>query len=322
MQVLHRLPKFKDENLLVGLDTTDDAAVYRISGDTAIVSSLDFFPPIVDDPYDFGQISAANALSDIYAMGGTPIFATNIVCFPKELDIEVLGEILRGSADKLKEAGAILAGGHSIEDKEIKYGLSVTGTIHPERIMTNGGARPGDRLLLTKPLGTGVVTSALKAGKLKIEQAVEAFQSMKELNKTAGLFMTGAGANACTDITGFGLLGHAFEMAEGSGVSLVFQSSMIEFFPHVKELVMKKKCRPRAIETNMKFVEDSLELGEAVDKATEMLLLDPQTSGGLLIAVPEARADGLIQGLAQERVVAFDVGEVVERNQAWRIKVE
>ncbi len=313
MQVLHQLPKTDDPALLVGTETSDDAAVYRISDDLAVVTSLDFFPPIVDDPYTFGGIAAANALSDIYAMGATPRFATNMVCFPRKLDTSVLLEILRGSTDKLREAGALLVGGHSIEDREIKYGLSVTGFVDPARMVTNSGAKEGDLLLLTKPIGTGVITSAVKAGRLSEAGASEAVSSMLALNRGASEAMIEVGVNACTDITGFGLLGHAFEMADASGVSMVIRSGDVPFFRGATELVLSRKNRPRAIASNMDFLKDRVEVSPDVTEAVELLLHDPQTSGGLLISVPRERAGDLRNGLEERGGDAFVIGEVTRK---------
>jgi selenide,water dikinase len=321
MQVLHQLPHTHDENLLVGIETADDAAVYRLADGLAVVSTLDFFPPIVDDPFTFGQIAAANSLSDIYAMGGTPKIATNIVCFPKALELDILADIIKGSMDKLKEAGALLAGGHSVEDAEIKYGLSVTGVVDPNKVITNRGARAGDRLVLTKPIGTGVYASAMKPGRVSQEDCLEVIESMTTLNKSASEAMVEAGVNACTDVTGYGLLGHASEMAAASGVSLVIRSGDVRVFPKALELINKRKNRPRAIETNRAFLSESVEISEKVDNLRELLLYDPQTSGGLLMAVAGDREKGLIERLRQRSIPSSVIGEVVEK-QSWAIRVE
>ncbi len=318
MQVLHQLPHVKDGNLLVGIETADDASVYRITDELALVSTVDFFPPIVDDPYTFGQVSAANALSDVYAMGGSPRLAMNIVAFPKALDLDILGEIIKGSMDKLREADTLLVGGHSIEDKEVKYGLSVTGFVDPEKITTNKGAVAGDRLILTKPLGTGVITTALKDGRCAPYDkgdaiSRDAIASMKTLNRAASEAMVEAGARACTDVTGFGLLGHAFEMADASGVSFVIRSGEVRLFPEAIELIKKKKNRPKSIESNREFLLNHIEIDSKVDKSLELLLYDPQTSGGLLIAIPGAAADGLMGKLRERGVAASVIGEVVEK---------
>lgn len=312
MQVLHHLPEKKDKDLLVGVETADDAGVYRLTEDIAIINTVDFFPPIVDDPYLFGQIAAANAMSDVYAMGGTPRLAMNIVGFPRGLDIGILQEIIRGSLEKLKEAGAILIGGHSIEDREIKYGLAVTGLVNPEKVVTNAGAKPGDILVLTKPLGVGVITTALKAGKVRSEDIEDVFESMKTLNAKVAMVMVEVGVNACTDITGFGLLGHAMEMADASGVGMVFHSKDIPVFSDALELVKRKGTRPRTIQSNMGYLAGRVRIGDGVSKEMEPLLYDPQTSGGFLISVPPQKVEGLLKGLREEGVKASVIGEVRE----------
>ncbi|MBI5827015.1 MAG: selenide, water dikinase SelD [Deltaproteobacteria bacterium] len=320
MQVLHQLPHMKDRDLLVGVETADDAAVYRISEELALISTLDFFPPIVDDPYTFGQIAAANALSDVYAMGGAPRLAMNIVCFPKELALSVLNEIIKGSMDKLIEAGALLVGGHSIEDREVKYGLSVTGFVHPDRITTNSKARPGDVLVLTKPIGSGVIASALKAGRIDEVDAWDAISSMKALNRAAAEAAGEVGVNACTDVTGFGLLGHAMEVARASGVNLVIRSSGVRFFQAALDMVKKRSNRPRSIASNRAFLMKDTVLS-GVNEAVELLLLDPQTSGGLLISVAGERSALLIEKLRARGVEPAIVGHVVPAEEGWRISV-
>lgn len=319
--MLRQLPATVDKDLLVGVQNADDAGVYRISEDRAVITTLDFFPPIVDDPYDFGQIAAANALSDIYAMGGSPRLATNIVCFPKALPVSVLNEILRGSLDKLKEADALLVGGHSVEDAEVKYGLSVIGFADPARIVTNSGARPGDTLVLTKPIGVGVITSALKAGKVRAEEAEAVFESMKTLNREASVAMNETGVNACTDITGYGLIGHAMEMAKGSGANLVIRSSLVRTFPRATELIKKRALRPRTLLSNRAFLAPDVRTAP-IDEGLDLVLYDPQTSGGLLISVPEEKAAMLMERLRGRGVSPFIVGSVVERQEGWRIRVE
>jgi len=321
MQVLHQLPKTGDKNLLVGFDKADDAGVYRISDDTAVVATLDFFPPIVDDPFTFGQIAAANALSDVYAMGGVPRLAMNIVCYPAALPLDALNEILRGSMDKLNEAGVLLVGGHSIEDSEIKYGLSVTGFVHPERVITNAGARPGDSVILTKPIGSGVIASALKAGRIKTEDAIAAIESMKTLNKAASIVMAEFGVKAATDVTGYGLIGHAMEMCKASGVNMVIKAAQVPFFPMAAELVKKKNCRPKSIFSNTEFLKDEVRCS-GVDTSIEMLMYDPQTSGGLLMAVPEGGASKLVDALISKGVNAAIIGMAIARADGWRIRVE
>lgn len=322
MQVLHQLPHQSDKNLLVGIETADDAGVYKISDEVAVISTMDFFPPIVDDPATFGAIAAANAMSDVYAMGGIPRLALNIVGFPKKLGTDVLSEILRGSMDKLKEAGALLVGGHSIEDSEVKYGLSVTGFVHPEKVVTNRHARAGDRLVLTKPLGVGVITSAVKAGKLKPEEAEEAIAGMTMLNRAASEAMQDAGVSACTDVTGYGLIGHAMEMARGSDVSIVMISRDVPVYDQAREFVTRKSCRPRILPENKEFLAPEVRISPAVDEPTELVFYDPQTSGGLLISVAEDRLERLLNGLASRGINGAVIGEVIDRSSEWRILVE
>ncbi len=313
MQVLHQLPSQRDKDLIVGTDTADDASVYRLSDEVAIICTLDFFPPIVDDAYTFGQISAANALSDIYAMGGKPRLAMNIVCFPEALPIEVLNEIIRGSTDKLREADTLLVGGHSIEDREIKYGLSVTGIVKPSDVVTNSGARPGNLLILTKPIGVGIITTALRRGRCSYEDAIPALESMTQLNRDAVDIMKDAGVSACTDITGFGLVGHAVEMATASGVSLVIDSHRVEVFPVARDLVRRRANRPKTLVKNMEYLEGDVRVVRKVERDLELLLYDPQTSGGLLMAIPEDRADWTVRELNQKGTRASIIGRVIEK---------
>ncbi len=303
------------------MENADDAGVYRISDDSAIVNTLDFFPPIVDDPYEFGQIAAANALSDVYAMGGTPRLAMNIVCFPRELDVSILSEILKGSIDKIHEAGALLVGGHSIEDSEVKYGLSVTGFIDPKNIKANSGAKAGDILMLTKPIGVGVITSAIKAGKLEYSEAHEALASMKALNRAASLLMVEYEANACTDVTGFGLIGHAMEMAKASEVSLIIRAADVKIFRGALELVKKRSCRPRSIASVRQYLSNEV-VCKGIGEPLELLMYDPQTSGGLLISIPEERAALLLKRLGDEGINASVIGHAVDREDGWRIRLE
>jgi len=311
----------KDKDLLVGIETADDAGVYKISDDVAVITTVDFFPPIVDDPYLFGQIAAANALSDVYAMGGVPKLAMNIVGFPKALGLDILNDILRGAMDKLGEAGVLLVGGHSIEDAEVKYGLSVTGFVHPEKVTTNRGALPGDLLILTKPVGVGVITSALKSGKLKAEDATEAFESMSVLNRAASEVMVECGVKSCTDITGYGLLGHAMEMAAGSGVNFIIRSKDVPVLPRALDLVKKKANRPRNLTKNIEYLRADIRCAE-IDESLKLLLFDPQTSGGLLMVVSQDKAAGVVEKLNARGVAGVVVGDVVEEAEGWRIGVE
>ena len=301
-QVLQYLPAMADPNLLVGMNSVDDAGVYRLTDDLALIQTVDFFTPIVDDPYLYGQIAAANALSDVYAMGGRPVTALNLVAFPsKKVDVTVLGEILRGGADKILEAGAVLVGGHSIDDDEPKYGLAVTGIVHPDHITTNCAARPGDLLVLTKPLGTGIITTAIKGEMAPPGLEEEVSRWMATLNREAALAMVAAGAHACTDITGFGLLGHSLEMARGSGVNLVLNAGAIPVLPHARELAAMGLV-PGGAYNNRHYVEDSVRIDAGVPEDLRDVLYDPQTSGGLLIAVGRDRVDDLMADLVARGV--------------------
>lgn len=306
-EILAALPKFEDPNLLVGFEGSSDAAVYRLRDDLALVCTVDFFTPIVDDPFWFGQIAAANSLSDVYAMGGRPILALNVVCFPKKgLPKELLKEILRGGCQKVQEAEAVLAGGHSVDDPEVKYGLSVVGVVHPERYLTNAGARPGDRLFLTKPLGLGIVATAIK-GNLATESLVQrAIEIMATLNKGAAEAMLEVGAHAATDITGFGLLGHALEMAEASEVELVVEAHKVPVLQEALELVSMGMV-PEGDYENIRFCEKKVKVEGNIEESLLTILYDAQTSGGLLISVPEDKAP-----LFWERLLAKGVFEAAE----------
>ncbi|MCC2684632.1 MAG: segregation protein [Paenibacillaceae bacterium] len=313
-QVLRQLPQAApDPNLLVGLDTNDDAGVYRISDELAIVQTVDFFTPIVDDPYDFGQVAAANALSDVYAMGGKPLTALNIVAFPiGKLDKGILAEILRGAGEKVREAGAALVGGHSIDDNEPKFGLAVTGLIHPDRIRTNAGAKPGDVLILTKPIGVGIHTTSIKRGLLDAEEIRQVTSVMTTLNKTAAEVMEPyASVHACTDITGFGLLGHASEMARGSGVGLRIFDSQVPKLPRLRELAEAGSV-PGGTKNNHAHVEGVVQFPADMDAIGRLILCDAMTSGGLLISVASADADELLAGLRQAGVAAARIGDVTD----------
>ncbi|KZE40344.1 selenide, water dikinase [Bhargavaea cecembensis] len=313
--VLKELPAaVPDPNLLVGLDTSDDAGVYKLTEDLALVQTTDFFTPIVDDPYDFGQIAATNAISDIYAMGGTPVTALNIVAFPiGNLDKKILADILRGAADKMKEAGVTLVGGHSIDDQEPKYGLAVTGTIHPDKIRTNAGAKPGDKLILTKPIGVGIYTTALKRDLLSEEDILEVTKVMTTLNKTAAETMDDYAVHATTDVTGFGLLGHATEMAQGSGTGLVIRSKDVPVLPRTHELA-EQGAVPGGTKNNHAHVAESITYPETMDETGQWILCDAVTSGGLLAAVDGSQADGLLDALRKKGVDAHMIGEVTEEN--------
>lgn len=301
--ILPRVPRLKDPNVLVGFDTSDDAGVYRISAECALVQTTDFFTPVVDDPYTFGAIAAANALSDIYAMGGRPISSLTILCYPGGGDMDDLEAILRGGAEKMIEAECAVLGGHSVNDPEIKFGYAVTGLIHPERILANAGARPGDVLVFTKRIGTGVISTALKRGIAKAEHVEGAIQSMLTLNRSSCEAMLLAGAHGCTDVTGFGLLGHAREMAMASKVTLEIDSTAIDFLPGALEYAAQGAV-PGGLNNNRAFAENCVLAQPGVDPAVLQLLYDPQTSGGLLISAPENHAS---------QIPGRVIGRVVER---------
>lgn len=307
-----------DPRVLVG--TEDDAGVYQLSAELAIVQTVDFFTPVVDDPYDFGAIAAANALSDIYAMGAKPLTALNLVAFPKDGPLEVLGEIMRGGAEKAREAGVVVIGGHSIDDKEPKYGMAVTGVVHPKKLTLKSGARPGDALVLTKPLGIGIISSAIKAGRAPHAMIETATANMKSLNKAASEAMVEVGVTGATDITGFGLLGHLHEMLHTSGVSARLVLSRIPIIDGVQALA--KSGVPGGTRTNLKYVSDKVAWAEGITEEEKLMLADAQTSGGLLIAVSPDKLDALLAGLAARGVQTRAViGEVLE-GKAGQIFVE
>ena len=297
-EVVGRLPAAKDDRLMVGVETADDAAVYRVSDEVALIQTVDFFPPMVDDPFTFGQIAAANALSDVYAMGGEPRLALNVVAFPNCLGAEVLGEILAGGASKVKEAGAVLAGGHSINDEEPKYGLCVSGFVKPDRIWKNGGARTGDVLLLTKPLGVGLINTAVKAGMASEEAERKAVESMSCLNKLAMEVLREVEVHSCTDVTGYGLTGHALETARASGKSLVIQTDKLEVLPDAL-FYASMGLVPEGTYRNKAFNKKDVRLEEQVDEAMEDLVFDPQTSGGLLVSLKREDAENVLVRLAE-----------------------
>ncbi|QTD41981.1 selenide, water dikinase SelD [Sporosarcina sp. Te-1] len=315
-QVLRTLPPAPfDENLLVGLETSDDAGVYKLTDDLAIVQTLDFFTPIVDDPYDFGQIAATNAISDVYAMGGKPMTALNIVAFPiSKLDKGILTEILRGAADKLKEAGVTLVGGHSIDDQEPKFGLSVTGIVHPDHVKSNAGARPGDRLILTKPIGVGIYTTSLKHGALSEEEIRQVTAVMTMLNKTAAEVMAPYEVHATTDVTGFGLLGHATEMAKASDVGIRIDYEKVPVLPRTRELAEAGRI-PGGTKNNYAHVEEEILFSEQMDQIDRYILCDAVTSGGLLISVSSDKAEDLLNDLRKNGVDAHMIGEITAENR-------
>ena len=292
----------------------DDAGVYKITDDLAIIQTIDFFTPIVDEPYSFGQIATANALSDVYAMGGRPLTAMNVVCFPiKSLDISVLKDILRGGVDKMREAGVVLVGGHSIDDAELKYGLSVTGTVHPKRLVTNSGAKAGDKLILTKPLGTGIISTALKAGTADAETVAKLTKCMASLNKKASELMQEVGVHACTDITGFGLLGHTTQLAQNSQVGINISSAFVPLLPRTEEFA-KQGLYPGGSRRNREFYSAAITIAKNVPDHIRGILFDAQTSGGLLICLDSGKAERLLEELQQAGVEdAVIIGEAVSR---------
>lgn len=303
-----------DPNLIIGMERSEDAGVYKLSDELAIVQTVDFFTPIVDDPYQFGQIAVANALSDVYAKGGRPLTAMNIVCFPvKTMDISVLREILVGGLDKMREAGVLLIGGHSVEDKELKYGLSVTGTIHPSKVIRNTGCRTGDKLILTKPLGVGIINTALKGDMVNQAAVDKAIRCMATLNNKASELMQKTVVNAGTDVTGFGLLGHACEMIEGTDVGIVFDSAAIPYISEAKELA-EMGLVPGGMHRNRDFRAHMVEIGEQVPAYMVDILFDPQTSGGLLISLPAENANKLLSAMHEQGVDdAAIIGEVLDK---------
>jgi selenide,water dikinase len=306
------LPFEKSPNLLVGMETADDAGVYQLTHQIALVQTVDFITPIVDDPYLFGQIAAANALSDVYAMGGKPLTALNIVGFPRRtLDLSLLSEILRGGLEKIHEAGAMLLGGHTVDDTELKYGLSVTGTVHPGKVISNKGAQVGDVLILTKALGVGIISTANKAGMAESGLLQGAIDSMVRLNDKAAQAMVESGAHAATDITGFGLLGHASEMARACGLSFRFFYSRIPILPGAREYAAQGMV-PGGAYCNRDHFGPAISISPKVPESERIILFDPQTSGGLLIALPQAVGETLLRRLKEKGIQeAALVGEVI-----------
>lgn len=313
---MSKLPKFHDSKLLVGFDTSDDACVYKVSDDVAVIQTVDFFPPIVDDPYMFGQIAAANSLSDVYAMGGTPSLAMNLLCFPSCLSLDIVQEILRGGYEKVREAGAVIAGGHTIEDPEPKYGLCVSGFINPKDVLANSTAKEGDVLVLTKPLGTGIMTTASKADLLSDAEVDEMVQVMATLNKYARDIMVRFSPNACTDVTGFGLLGHVYEMASSSSVTIEIISGAVPIIQKSFELA-EMGIIPQGAYRNVDYVGDNVRVSADVSQPIQDIMSDPQTSGGLLISVPERVADDLMSVLEDVTPWARIVGHVLPHEDVF-----
>lgn len=288
-QVLSRLPKQASDNVIVGFDTSDDAGVLRLTDDTALVQTVDFFTPVADDPRMYGRIAAINSLSDVYAMGGTPISALSIVCYPQKGDWDVLGEILAGGQEAMTEAGVVVIGGHSVDDQEMKFGYAVTGTIHPDKVVTNAGARSGEVLILTKPIGTGAINTAIKKGVADSKTENAALETMAMSSASASKAMVEIGASACTDITGFGLIGHIYELAKASSVTVTIDSKAVPLLPKVLELISMGMLT-RGDKNNRIYVGDTVSIADNVSSEMQSALFDPQTSGGLLISMSEDAA--------------------------------
>lgn len=313
--MLARLPKQTDPNVLIGFETADDAGVYRLGPDLALVQTVDFFTPIVDDPYTFGQVAAANALSDVYAMGGRPISALSIVGFPNTgRDLDVLEKILQGGLAKMQEAGCAVIGGHSIGDDEIKFGYAVTGLVNPNRVWSNVAARPGDRLVLTKRIGTGIISTALKKNAASDTAVNAAINSMRTLNRAASEVALEFDVHSATDVTGFGLLGHAREMAAGSKASLVLDSAKVEFLPEAVDY-SRQGFLPGGLKRNIEFISGCVEFANSIPEEVRNLLYDPQTSGGLLLSLAAPDAPKVLEALRAHAIPAQEVGEVVPKTK-------
>ncbi len=307
---MSQLPLPSHPDLLIGLDRPDDAGVFKINNDTALVQTLDFLTPVTDDPYEFGQIAAANSLSDVYAMGGTPLTVMNIVCFPGcDLDMDILAQILAGGQDKIKESGAILLGGHSVDDPELKYGLSVTGIVHPDKVLANSTAQVGDEILLTKPVGTGVLSTAIKAKLASSGQVESAVKVMAGLNRSAAEITTGYDVHACTDVTGFGLAGHLLEVAKGSGVQIELESDSVDFLDGALEFA-GMGFLPAGAHKNRQFFKQSVNVANNVETVRCDLMFDPQTSGGLLIFLDPAHAESCAERMAEKGIHVNVIGRV------------
>lgn len=315
-QVLSKLPKQNNENVIVGFDNADDAGVFRLNDQTALVQTLDFFTPVADEPQIYGKIAAINSLNDIYAMGGTPLTALSIVCYPQKGDWEVLGEILAGGQRALNNEDVVVLGGHSIDDQEIKFGYSITGIVSPEKVITNSGAKKGDVLILTKPIGTGVISTGIKFEKASETAKDAALKAMTTSAREASKVMQKHGANACTDITGFGLLGHGYEMAKASKVTFNIKSDEVELLPEVMELI-EQKMLTRGDRNNRIYTGDTISFSEKVSKQMQSALFDPQTAGGLLISVEEKKVQNFLDEIENARIIG-----TVENYSDFLIKVE
>ncbi len=301
-QVLSKLPKQNNENVIVGFDRSDDAGVFRLNADTALVQTLDFFTPVADDPETYGRIAAVNSLNDVYAMGGTPLSALSIVCYPQKGDWEILGQILTGGQKAMNDEGVVVIGGHSVDDKEMKFGYAVTGTIHPDRVVTNAGAKPGDLLILTKAIGTGAINTAVKHGKASPEAEAAALIAMTTSAAKASRVMQSIGANACTDVTGFGLLGHAYEMAKASNVTLNVDSTVVPLLPDVLELISQGMLT-RGDKNNRVYVGETVNINTSVSSEMQSALFDPQTAGGLLISLMESAAEQFLKEMPNAVII-------------------
>jgi selenide, water dikinase len=312
-QVLGGLKIKENPDLIVGIETADDAGVFRLTPDLALVQTVDFFTPIVDDPFDYGRIAALNSINDVWAMGGTPLTALAVTCFPKKgVDFSILAEIMRGGLAVLEENGVALVGGHSVDNEQIMFGYAVTGTIHPSRVVTNRGSRVGDVLILTKPIGTGVVSTGIKFGKAREEVVEASLKTMLHAGRRAAALMVEAGAHAATDVTGFALLGHAWEMARASNVTFEIDARSVPLIPGALELAAEGLLTS-GDRTNRQYVGDDASISDAVSKELACLLFDPQTAGGLLISIEEARAASLLEALREDYADAAIIGRVRER---------
>ncbi|WP_370521068.1 selenide, water dikinase SelD [Cetobacterium sp. 2A] len=316
-KILKNIPSVEDKNLIVGFEKSDDAAVYKLTDDIAMIQTLDFFTPMVDDPYIFGQIAAANSISDVYAMGGVPKTAMNIVCFPENLDINILGEILRGGADKVSESGAVLSGGHSVHDPEVKYGLSVTGIAHPDKILKNYGCQTGDILVLTKPLGTGIISTASKIGEASPEAINKSIELMTTLNKYSADIIRDYPVTACTDVTGFGFLGHSYEMASASEKTLVLESELIPYIEEAKEYA-KEFFITSGGQKNRRYLENKVEF-DNIPLWLQEILMDPQTSGGLLFSISPKYINEIMKKLDSLSIKSSVIGSVEDLGEKFII---
>ncbi|HEX3102040.1 MAG TPA: selenide, water dikinase SelD [Pyrinomonadaceae bacterium] len=307
-QVLSKLPVQNGENVIVGFENSDDAGVFRLTDETALVQTLDFFTPVADDPEIYGSIAAINSLNDVYAMGGTPLSALSIVCYPQSGDWDVLGKILKGGQMTMNAEGVVVIGGHSVDDQEMKFGYAVTGIIHPDKVITNAGAKPGDVLVLTKAIGTGAINTAVKQGKARKETEAAAIKAMTTSAAGASKVMQAVGANGCTDVTGFGLLGHAYELAKASNVTLNVDSNAVKLLPDVLELISQGMLT-RGDKNNRTYVGETVMINERVSREMQSALFDPQTAGGLLISLPESRAAAFLSEIPDAAVI----GRVAQR---------